>query len=112
MESILGSNKNIYRAGEIPNLKKIIRENFVSDGLLDFDKINNKINNKDNSIYDHYINAPKLFGINALVDQQLGGIIMKVGSGFLFLTLIITAFLRWFSEGSKDDKKEYNQVTN
>ena len=37
---------------------------------------------------------------------------MKVGSGFLFLTLIITAFLRWFSEGSKDDKKEYNQVAN
>ena len=63
-------------------------------------------------IYDHYINAPKLFGVSALVDQQLGGIIMKVGSGFLFLALIITAFLRWFHEGSKDEKKEYNQVVN
>ena len=30
MESILGSNKNIYSAGEIPNLKKIIRENFIT----------------------------------------------------------------------------------
>ena len=67
---------------------------------------------KNGQIYDHYIKAPKLFGVNALVDQQLGGIIMKVGSGFLFLTLIITAFLRWFSEGSKSDEKEYNQVVN
>ena len=72
MESILGSNKNIYRAGEIPNLKKIIRENFVSDGLLDFDKINNKINNKDNSIYDHYINDFNLKNIkeNVVIDKN------------------------------------------
>lgn len=63
-------------------------------------------------IYDHYLVTPKLFGISALVDQQLGGIIMKVGSGFLFLTLIITAFLRWFNEGSKNDKKEYNRGAN
>ena len=72
VESILGSNKNIYRAGEIPNLKKIIRENFVSDGLLDFEKINNKINNKDNSIYDHYINDTNLKNIkeNVVTDKN------------------------------------------
>ena len=63
-------------------------------------------------IYDHYLGTPKLFGVSALVDQQLGGIIMKVGSGFLFLTLIITAFLRWFNEGYKNDKKEYNRGVN
>ena len=72
VESILGSNKNIYKAGEIPNLKKIIKENFVSDGLLDFDKINNKINNKDNSIYDHYINYTNLKNIkeNVVTDKN------------------------------------------
>jgi|TARA_B100001167_G_C16769431_1_gene306225 putative membrane protein len=63
-------------------------------------------------IYNHYLDTPKLFGVSALIDQQLGGIIMKVGSGFLFLSLIITAFLRWFSEGSKNDKKGYNQGIN
>ena len=59
VESILGSNKNIYSAGEIPNLKKIIRENFITGGLLDFEKINNK----NNSIYDQYINDINLKNI-------------------------------------------------
>ena len=53
-------------------MKKIIRENFVSNGLLDFDKINNKINNKDNSIYNGHgadtdiVKASVLALINAL----------------------------------------------
>lgn len=55
-------------------------------------------------IYDHYVNAPRIWNISPLTDQQLGGIIMKVGSGFLFLTLIIIAFFRWFDEGSNDEE--------
>ena len=55
-------------------------------------------------IYDHYVNAPRLWNITPLVDQQIGGIIMKVGSGFLFLTLIIIAFFKWFEEGSREDR--------
>ena len=55
-------------------------------------------------IYDHYAHAPRIWDISPLADQQLGGIIMKVGSGFLFLTLIIIAFFRWFDEGSNDEE--------
>ena len=55
-------------------------------------------------IYIHYVDAPRIWNISPLVDQQLGGIIMKVGSGFLFLTLIIIAFFRWFDEGSNDEE--------
>ena len=55
-------------------------------------------------IYDHYVNAPRLWNITPLVDQQIGGIIMKVGSGFLFLTLIIIVFFKWFEEGSREDR--------
>jgi tetratricopeptide (TPR) repeat protein len=86
VESILGSNKNIYTAGEIPNLKRVIRENFVSDGLLDFVKINNKINNKDNSVYDHYINDTNLKNIkeNVVTDKNT--------ENFKFLGIINTFF--------------------
>jgi tetratricopeptide (TPR) repeat protein len=86
VESILGSNKNIYTAGEIPNLKRVIRENFVSDGLLDFVKINNKINNKDNSVYDHYINDTNLKNIkeNVITDKNT--------ENFKFLGIINTFF--------------------
>ncbi|SVB18917.1 uncharacterized protein METZ01_LOCUS171771 [marine metagenome] len=47
-------------------------------------------------LYDWYINAPRLFGISAMLDQQIGGIIMKVGGGGVFLTLLITIFLKWY----------------
>ena len=54
-------------------------------------------------IYSHYIEAPRIWNISPLWDQQIGGIIMKVGSGFLFLILIIITFFKWFNEGSKDE---------
>jgi len=60
-------------------------------------------------IYYHYVTAPRIWNITPLVDQQLGGIIMKVGSGFLFLFLIIIAFFKWFDEDSKSAKTGYNK---
>jgi putative membrane protein len=60
-------------------------------------------------IYQHYIDAPRIWNISPLVDQQLGGIIMKVGSGFLFLFLIIIAFFKWFDEDSNSEETAYNE---
>ena len=82
VESILGSNKNIYSAGEIPNLKKIIRENFITGGLLDFEKINNK----NNSIYDQYINDINLKNIKEKIITD------KNTENFKFLGIINTFF--------------------
>ncbi|MDC0034926.1 cytochrome c oxidase assembly protein [Chloroflexi bacterium] len=61
-------------------------------------------------IYQHYIDAPRIWNITPLVDQQLGGILMKVGSGFLFLFLIIIAFFKWFDEGSNSTETRYNDI--
>jgi len=47
-------------------------------------------------LYDWYVNAPRIFGISAMLDQQLGGIIMKVGGGGVFLTLLVIIFLKWY----------------
>ena len=50
-------------------------------------------------IYDFYVNAPRVWGgVSPLLDQQIGGIIMKVGSGILFLALLIIVFFKWFNE--------------
>tara|TARA_B100000676_G_scaffold38257_1_gene36136 strand:+ start:1466 stop:2260 length:795 start_codon:yes stop_codon:yes gene_type:complete len=49
-------------------------------------------------IYQHYIQAERIFGISPLLDQQIGGIIMKVGSGFMFLFLIVLAFYKWYDQ--------------
>ena len=55
------------------------------------------------ALYNHYIEAPRLWNISPLIDQQIGGIIMKVGSGFLFLGLLILAFFRWYNEETRSD---------
>lgn len=49
-------------------------------------------------IYDFYVQAPRLWGLSPLLDQQLGGIIMKVGSGIYFIVLLIIIFFKWFNQ--------------
>lgn len=49
-------------------------------------------------LYTFYVEAPRLWNISALTDQQVGAIIMKVGGGLLFMTLMIRIFLRWFRQ--------------
>ena len=48
-------------------------------------------------LYQWYVNAPRIWDISPVVDQQLGAIIMKIGSGAIFMVLIIVAFFKWFS---------------
>ncbi len=57
-------------------------------------------------LYEWYVDAPKILGISTLQDQQIGGIIMKVGSGILFLLLIVLAFFRWYGQEEKKTKAE------
>lgn len=57
-------------------------------------------------IYDFYVNAPRIWGLSPLLDQQLGGIIMKVGSGIYFLTLLIIIFFKWFNQEEAERKQE------
>ena len=55
-----------------------------------------------NPIYEWYVLAPEIWSLDAVTDQQIGAIIMKVGGGILFIVLIIAAFFRWYN----DDKNE------
>lgn len=57
-------------------------------------------------IYDFYVHAPRIWNISPLVDQQIGGVIMKVGSGMLFLGLFIAIFFKWYNQEEKQRKAE------
>lgn len=56
VEAILGANKKVYNAGEIPNLNKTIKKNFVNNGELDLLNIRNIIQYNPKVIYNDYIN--------------------------------------------------------
>ena len=53
-------------------------------------------------IYEFYANAPKLWNLTPLIDQQIGGVIMKVGSAILFMTIILKRFFDWYQNEQRN----------
>jgi putative membrane protein len=62
-------------------------------------------------LYEWYVKAPQIWVISPLVDQQIGGIIMKVGGSILFLTLIVVAFFKWYNDEERRTKDEKRRVS-
>jgi putative membrane protein len=48
-------------------------------------------------IVPFYGDAPRLFGISVLADQQLAGFVMKVVGGLVIWTYIAVIFFRWYA---------------
>ena len=61
-------------------------------------------------IYQYYVDAPEIWGIGDLADQQTGGLIMKVGGGVLFMTLLVVTFLRWFAREEAESAAERRET--
>jgi putative membrane protein len=49
-------------------------------------------------LYKFYEHVPHLFGLTTLQDQQLAGLIMKIGAGLLLWLVIAVVFFRWAAE--------------
>jgi putative membrane protein len=49
-------------------------------------------------VYEFYEEAPRLWGIDPLTDQQIGGVIMAVSEGILFFGLFAYFFVRFMAE--------------
>lgn len=53
-------------------------------------------------LYRWYAEAPRVWAVTPLVDQQIGAIFMKIGGGALFITLMIVAFFRWYNREEEE----------
>lgn len=51
--------------------------------------------------YSPYASAPRLWGTSALVDQQLGGLIMWYPGNLPYAVALVIAFYRWFERGDR-----------
>ena len=60
-------------------------------------------------LYESYVDAPRILAMSAVVDQQIGAIIMKIGGGAIFLTLLIVAFFRWYSSEQERTRTEASE---
>lgn len=53
-------------------------------------------------LYAPYMAAPRVWGISAATDQQLGGLIMWVPGNFIFIIIMSVLFLRWMQNKDKE----------
>ena len=54
-------------------------------------------------LYPWYGTVPRLWGISALADQQIGGLIMKVPGALTFLGALTVVFFAWFNHEERGE---------
>ncbi len=54
-------------------------------------------------LYRIYETFPRLWGVSALTDQQVAGLIMKIGAGFFLWTVIAVIFFRWYRDEQRTE---------
>ncbi|MDE3075585.1 MAG: cytochrome c oxidase assembly protein, partial [Chloroflexota bacterium] len=50
----------------------------------------------DHVVYRYYATVPRVMGMSALTDQQLGGLIMWIPTHVLWLVALLAVLVRWF----------------
>jgi putative membrane protein len=63
-------------------------------------------------LYPVYATFPRLWGVSALTDQLIAGLIMKLAGGMLLWIVIAVIFFRWFDQEQRDglDASAYQNV--
>ncbi len=57
-------------------------------------------------LYAPYIAAPRVWGISAATDQQLGGLIMWIPGNIIFIIIMSALFLRWMQKKEKEQSAQ------
>ncbi|HET7563698.1 MAG TPA: cytochrome c oxidase assembly protein [Gemmatimonadaceae bacterium] len=56
----------------------------------------------DTVLYPFYAHAPRIWEITALQDQRIGGLIMWIPGGFVFIGILSVIFFKWAARGMDD----------
>jgi len=51
------------------------------------------------ALYPAYASAPRMWGIDPMEDQLLGGLIMWIPGGFFFMIVMSVVFYKWAKAG-------------
>lgn len=60
----------------------------------------------ESPLYEWYAAAPRVMGISALEDQQLGGVIMWVPGMMIYWAAVAAVFLRWAGRQEREGRTE------
>ncbi|MEO8458829.1 MAG: cytochrome c oxidase assembly protein, partial [Chloroflexota bacterium] len=56
------------------------------------------------AVYSYYGQAPRLWGMSAVTDQQVGALIMKTIGSLILWSFIGVAFFKWYAMEQRQDK--------
>jgi putative membrane protein len=59
----------------------------------------------DAPIYHFYESVPRMWGLSVLIDQQIAGLIMKIGGGLLLWLCIATVYFRWNAKEERGNEQ-------
>jgi putative membrane protein len=69
------------------------------------------ITGAEHVLYPFYAAAPRLWGLTALADQRLGGLIMWVPAGLIPLVAFTVVFFRWAAvEADEPDRRDTSAI--
>jgi putative membrane protein len=57
-------------------------------------------------IYEAYVGMPKIWGVDALTDQLMAGLVMKIVGGFILWGFIAVRFFQWAGREERDGVDE------
>lgn len=60
----------------------------------------------DGVVYEFYANVPRIWGTTVVGDQQLAGLIMKIGGGLLLWSIIAVLFFKWSAKEESGSAEE------
>lgn len=63
----------------------------------------------DGVLYEWYAAAPRIWGLSAHTDQQIGGIIMWIPGGLAYLFSLMVVFLVWAGQEEASAERSYDQ---
>ncbi len=65
----------------------------------------------DSAVYTVYADAPRIWGISPVTDQQIGGGLMKVVGSLVLWTFMGLAFFRWYQqERAEEEEPRWSDV--
>jgi cytochrome c oxidase assembly factor CtaG len=56
-------------------------------------------------LYDHYRQVPRMWGLTALDDQSIAGLIMAIEDSILMIIALFAVFTRMLTEAEQEDQR-------
>ena len=61
-------------------------------------------------LYPTYASAPRLWGLSAITDQQIGGLIMWIPGALVFLLVLTIVWFRWLGRDDYEQSQDVRPV--